>query len=137
MAYLLLKTEPDAYSFEDLERDGRTRWDGVTNALALKHLRAAEAGDLAAVYHTGGERRAVGIAEITSAPYPDPAAGDPRLVVFDLAPRRRLARPVELAQLKASTAFCDSPLLKMGRLSVVPLTAEQWQALLTLAETRL
>jgi predicted RNA-binding protein with PUA-like domain len=129
----LLKTEPAAYAFEDLERQGTTAWDGVTNPVALKNLRGMKVGDLAAVYHTGGQKAVVGLAEVTRAAYPDPKRADARLVAVDLRPLRRLARPVSLAELKAHPAFAESPLLRQGRLSVVPLTVAQEKALEALA----
>ncbi|HWQ11382.1 MAG TPA: EVE domain-containing protein [Roseiflexaceae bacterium] len=132
-SYWLLKTEPDSYSFADLEREGRTVWDGVANNAALLHLRAMRPGDLALIYHTGDERQAVGLAEVVSAPYPDPRAGDARLVVVDVRPLRRLARPVPLAAVKADPAFADFALVRQGRLSVVPVTPEQWARLMQLA----
>ncbi len=130
---LLLKTEPDEYSFDDLARDGRTRWDGVTNPLAQKHMRAARKGERAVIYHTGGERRAVGLAELVTDPYPDPADPAGKRVVFDLAPLGPLPRAVGLDELKDTAVFARSPLVKMGRLSVVPLDAAQWKALERLA----
>ena len=130
MARWLLKTEPGEYSWGDLERDGRTRWDGVTNPLALQHAHRVRSGDEVVVYHTGSERAAVGIARIVSDPYPDPAAGDDRLVVFDLEPVRRLARPVTLAELKADPAFAGFDLLRLPRLSVMPVPAGLWRRLL-------
>jgi predicted RNA-binding protein with PUA-like domain len=128
--FWVLKTEPDCYSYADLEREGSTVWDGVSNNAALKHLREMQPGDLALIYHTGDERRAVGLAEVTSAPYPDPQAGDPKLVVVDIRPLRRLARPVTLADIKADPAFANFALVRQGRLSVVPVAPEQWQRLL-------
>jgi len=125
----LLKTEPSTYSFADLERDGRAVWDGVTNPAALRNLRAMQAGDRALVYHTGDEKAAVGIARVTKPAYPDPKSRNPRLVVIDLEPLARLPRPVTLAEMKALPEFAGSPLVKQGRLSVVPLTAAQWRAL--------
>lgn len=125
----LLKTEPGAFSFADLERDGRAVWDGVTNPVALRNLRGMKAGDRVVVYHTGGEKAAVGLAEVTREAYPDPKAKDPKLVVVDLAPRGRLRRPVTLAEIKGMPAFSESPLVRQGRLSVVPLTAVQWKAI--------
>jgi predicted RNA-binding protein with PUA-like domain len=121
----LLKTEPGEYSYDDLERDGRARWDGVTNPVALRNLRAMKPGERVLVYHTGGEKAVVGEAVVAKAAYPDP--GNARLVVVDVEPRGRLATPVTLAELKALAAFADSPLVRQGRLSVVPLTAEQWR----------
>jgi predicted RNA-binding protein with PUA-like domain len=125
----LLKTEPDDYSYDDLERAGEARWDGVTNPVALRHLRAMQPGDRVLVYHTGGERAVVGQAEVVRAAYPDPGDGDPRHVVVDVAARGRLARPVPLAEIKALDVFAESPLVRQGRLSVVPLTGEQWRAI--------
>ena len=132
---LVLKTEPSEYSWDDLRRDKKTLWSGVKNPTARKHMREARKGDLAVIYHTGTERRAVGIAEITSAPMPDPK--DPQAVVFEVRPKKPLAEPVGLDQIKAHPAFADSPLVKMGRLSVVPLTPAQWKVLLGLARTKL
>jgi len=133
MAYWLLKTEPDAYSFADLEREGSTVWDGVTNNVALKHMRVVKAGDLALVYHTGDERQAVGLAEITSNPYPDPRQNDPKLIVFDLRPLRRLPRPVALAQVKADARFANFELVRQARLSVMPVNQPYRALFLALA----
>lgn len=127
----LLKTEPDDYSYAELEREGRTVWDGVTNPAALKNLRAMKVGECAMIYHTGDERAATGVARVVRAAYPDPRAGDAKLVVVDVEPVQRLKRPVTLAEIKASRLFADSPLVRQGRLSVVPLTREQWAALET------
>jgi predicted RNA-binding protein with PUA-like domain len=124
----LLKTEPSTYSYSDLEREGRAVWDGVTNPVALKNLRAMKAGDEALIYHTGDEKAAVGRARVVSAAYADPKKADPRLVVVDLEPLGRLPAPVTLAEMKATAAFAGSPLVRQGRLSVVPLTAAQWKA---------
>jgi predicted RNA-binding protein with PUA-like domain len=118
--YWLLKTEPSTYSFADLEREKRAVWDGVSNALALKHLRSMKRGDLAFIYHTGDEKQIVGIAEVTGDPYPDPKQKEPRLVVVDLKPRERLARAVTLAEVKGRAEFRDFELVRMGRLSVMP-----------------
>ncbi|MCS6883398.1 MAG: EVE domain-containing protein [Oscillochloridaceae bacterium] len=133
MGYWILKTEPQAYSYADLSREGGTVWDGVTNNVALKHLRTMQPGDQALIYHTGDERRAVGLAEVTSAPYPDPQHNDPRLVVVDVRPLRLLPRPVDLATIKADPFFTEFALVRQGRLSVVPVTPEQWSRLLALA----
>lgn len=125
----LLKTEPSEYGYADLEREGRATWDGVRNPVALKNMRAMKVADRVFVYHTGGEKAAVGLAEVVRAAYPDPRAKDPRLVVVDIKPTGRLARPVGLAELKGLEVFKSSPLVRQGRLSVVPLTAGQWKAL--------
>jgi len=124
----LLKTEPTEYSYDDLEREKRGRWDGVANPVALRNLRAMKRGDPVLVYHTGGERAVVGMAEVAAEAYPDPKAKDERLVVVDVEPRGRLARPVTLAEIKAMAEFTQSPLVRQGRLSVVPITAAQWKA---------
>lgn len=134
MAFWIFKTEPESYSFADLVRDGGTVWDGISNNAALLHLRAARPGDQVLIYHTGDERRAVGIAEVTSAPYPDPQLNDPKLVVVDVRPLRALARPVTLAAIKADPFFADFALVRQGRLSVVPVTEEQWARLLAMAD---
>ena len=125
----LLKTEPTEYSYADLEKQGKATWDGVTNPVALKNMRSMKAGDRAFIYHTGGEKAAVGVAEVTRAAYADPRAKDPRIVVVDIKPIGRLPRPVALAELKGLALFKDSPLARQGRLSVVPLTAAQWKAI--------
>lgn len=130
MANWLLKTEPGDYSFEDLERDGSTVWDGVRNNFALKFLREVSRGDRALVYHTGNERAVVGIARVASDPYPDPEAEDDRFMVFDLEPDRRLPRPVPLADVKADPAFADFHLVRISRLSVMPVPAPLWKRLL-------
>ncbi len=133
MAFWLLKTEPSTYSFADLRREGEARWDGVANPQALANLRSMKPGDRALVYHTGDERAAVGVAEVTRGAYPDPAGRDPRLVVVDLRAGEPLPRPVPLDALKREAHFAGSPLLKQGRLSVVPLTEAQWRAVERLA----
>lgn len=134
MTYWLLKTEPDCYAFAELEREGRTVWDGVKNTVALKNIRAMAPGDQALIYHTGDERAAIGLAEVISSPYPDPQEGDPKLLVVDIKPLRRLHRPVTLAELKDEVAFAESPLLRQSRLSVIPLTEAQWHRILALSE---
>jgi predicted RNA-binding protein with PUA-like domain len=123
----LLKTEPTDYSYDQLEQDGRTRWDGVSNPAALKNIRAMKAGDRAFLYHTGKEKAIVGVVEIVTAAYADPESKSSKLVVVDIEPRLRLGRPVTLTEIKALPAFEGSPLVRQGRLSVVPLTADQWK----------
>lgn len=134
MAYWLLKTEPSTYSFDDLLRDGKTVWDGVTNPLALKNLRAMKKGDLAFIYHTGDEKAIVGIGEIVSDPYPDPRAKDEKLTVVDLRPKRRLTHPVPLSAIKSKKEFARFELVRMPRLSVMPVSKDVWDALLAMSK---
>ena len=132
----LLKTEPSAYSFADLQRDQRTVWDGVKNPMALKHLAQVQEGDRLLVYHTGGEKAVVGVATALSAAYPDPKKQDPKLVVIDLAPLSALPRPVSLAEIKADPRFKGWDLVRLPRLSVMPVSAEQWAEIERLAKQR-
>ena len=128
----LVKTEPSTYSFDDLRRDRRTRWDGVRNPQAQASLRAMRRGDPVLVYHSG-EKAAVGLARVARAAYPDP--GDPTgaRVAVDLAAGAPLAAPVSLDALRAEPCFAASPLLRQGRLSVLPVDAAQWKAVLRLS----
>jgi len=133
MATFLVKTEPSTYSYADLVRDKRTVWDGVSNPLALKHLATIRKGDVVAIYHTGNEKQAVGLAVAASDAYPDPKLGDPRRVVVDLKPDRALPRPVTLAEVKADVVLRTTELARLPRLSVMPFSAAQWKQLLKLA----
>lgn len=128
--YWILKTEPTTYAFNDLEREKRTTWDGVRNNLALRHIATMRPGDQVLIYHSGKEKALVGLAEVTSEPYPDPAASDERIVVADLKVLGRLGRPVSLADVKADPAFRDLALVRMPRLSVIPVPAPLWKRLL-------
>jgi predicted RNA-binding protein with PUA-like domain len=127
----VLKTEPSEYGYSDLVRDGRTRWEGVSNPVALKHLRSMLEGDDALIYHTGNEKALVGVARIASAPYPDPS--DAKLVVVDVEPVKPLPRAVTLAEIKAEPAFAELGLVRVPRLSVVPVEPAQWKRLLAMA----
>lgn len=118
----LLKSEPGAYSFSDLERDGETLWDGVTNPVAVRHLGEMKTGDKLVIYHTGDERRAVGTASVVRVDNSNPKNPQVRIKVGHL-----LADPRSLSDIKAHRLFADSPLVRQGRLSVVPLTSEQYQ----------
>jgi len=129
----ILKTEPSTYGFPDLVRDRRTRWEGVSNAVALKHLRSMLEGDDALIYHTGNEKSLIGLARVASAPYPDPVQKDERLVVVDVEAGKALPRPVSLAEIKADPAFKDLGLVRLPRLSVVPVEPDQWKRLLAMA----
>ena len=131
--YWLLKTEPNTYSYDDLVRDGKTTWDGVTNALALKHLRSMSRGDLVFIYHTGDEKQIVGLAEVTSNPYRDPKYKDEKLAVIDINPRERLNRPVTLSEIKADRGFAQFELVRMSRLSVMPVVERHRQRIILLA----
>jgi predicted RNA-binding protein with PUA-like domain len=133
MANWLLKTEPHVYSFADLEREKQTIWDGVNNNLALKHIRTMLPGDLALIYHTGDERRAVGIGEVVSLPYADRQLNDPKRAVVDVKLGRSLPQPVTLAQIKQDSRFTGFDLIKNSRLSVVPVSDEHWLFILELA----
>jgi predicted RNA-binding protein with PUA-like domain len=134
MAHWLLKSEPDVYSFDDLVKDKKTVWDGVANNTALKHIRSIVKGDTAVIYHTGDERSAIGLAEVVTGPYPDPAGDDPKAVVFDLKAGKKFTRPVTLAEIKADPQFAGWDLVRLGRLSVVPVPPKMWAHLLKLAE---
>jgi predicted RNA-binding protein with PUA-like domain len=129
----LFKTEPSAYSWQQLERDGRTVWDGVKNALALKHLAAVAEGDEVLVYHTGDEKAAIGIARVVRGAYPDPKVHAAKLVVVDLAPLRALPTPVTLAAMRANPKLAGFDLLRLPRLSVMPVSAAYWAAILRMA----
>ena len=134
MPQWLLKTEPGTYSISDLERDRTTTWEGISNPQAVKYLRQMAANDVCLIYHTGNERAVVGMATVARTAYPDPATGDADQPVVDIRFKKRLLRPVPLASLKSYVAFKDSPLVRQGRLSVVPLTELQWNAIVALAE---
>lgn len=130
MPTFILKTEPGDYSFDDLKRDRKTVWDGVTNPAACKNIRAARKGDEALIYHTGNDKAIVGLATITSDPYHDPkrpetltGAGDIKFPVFDIKPVKTAATPVTLTTVKADERFSDFPLVTQGRLSVIPVPA--------------
>lgn len=132
----LFKTEPGTYAYADLEREGRTVWDGVKNALALKHLRATVVGDEVLVYHTGDEKAAVGVARVVRAAYPDPQRKDARLVVVDIAPVRGLEQTVALAAMRASPGLAGFDLLRLPRLSVMPVSAAHWAEIMRMARGR-
>ena len=134
MSVWLLKTEPNEFSFDDLVARGTEPWDGVRNPAALRNMAAAREGDTCVIYHTGDERQAVGLAHVVRTAYPDPNASDPKIIVIDVEVNQRLPNPVTLSQIKADPRFAESPLVRMGRLSVVALTDEQYAAILELAK---
>lgn len=131
--YWLLKTEPDSYSWDDLSRDKKTVWDGISNPVALKNIRAMSKGDLALIYHTGDERAAVGIAEIASNPRQDEKSDNERASVVEIRAQKKLPRPVTLAEIKADKTFAGWDLLRIGRLSVVPVPPQMWQRIMEMA----
>jgi predicted RNA-binding protein with PUA-like domain len=120
----LLKTEPSEYSFADLQRDKVTEWDGVSNPVALKNLRSMTPGDRLVIYETGARKSAAGTAAVVSVD-----AADPKNPVVKIKAGKPLAKPVSLSEIKSNKLFADSPLVRIGRLSVVPLTATQYKAL--------
>jgi predicted RNA-binding protein with PUA-like domain len=129
----LFKEEPSHYSFDALVKDRRTVWSGVKNPLAQKHLRSVRKGDRIFYYHTGDERAVVGIAKALGDSYADPADKSGKQAVVDVAPVKRLARPVTLAEIKADRAFKDFPLVRIARLSVMPVSDDEWARIERLA----
>ena len=129
----LFKTEPGAYSYDQLERDGRTVWDGVKNALALKHLSSVAAGDEVFFYHTGDEKAVVGVARVVRGAYPDPKQKDRRLLVVEIESGKRLPAPVTLAAMRTNPKLSGFDLLRLPRLSVMPVTASQWAEVVLMA----
>ena len=126
MAGWLVKEEPDHYAYDQLERDRKTVWAGVKNPLAQKHLRSIRQGDRIFYYHTGKEKAVVAIAKAVSDAYPDPKDKSGKMFVVDVAPQQRLGRAVTLAEIKADPAFASFPLVRMSRLSVMPVTDAEW-----------
>ena len=131
-----MKSEPSAYSWEDLVRDGSTRWDGVRNPQARNNLQAMRVGDAVLYYHSGEGKQVVGVARVARAAYPDPTAGDARWLAVDLAPVEALALPVTLASIKSERALRGIPLVTQSRLSVMPLEPAAFERILALGGTR-
>lgn len=127
MAGWLFKEEPTHYSFAQLQRDGRTVWDGVSNALARQHLCQVRRGDRVFFYHTGKEKAIVGQMRVVSDPRTDPDADDPKEVLVEVEPVRSLPHPVTLARIKADALLAGWDLVRLPRLSVMPVTDEQWR----------
>jgi predicted RNA-binding protein with PUA-like domain len=122
----LFKEEPTHYSYDDLVRDGKTTWTGVRNPLAQKHLRSVAKGDRIFFYHTGDQKSVIGVMKATGAAYPDPADKTGKLYAVDVAPVKKLKTPVTLASIKADKAFASFALVRMSRLSVMPVSEEEW-----------
>ncbi len=135
MTYWLLKTEPKEYSYDDLVKDGKAAWEGVTNNLALKYIRSIRRGEQAFIYHTGSEKQIVAIAEIVTEPYPDPKAKNPNLIIIDVKPKCRLRKPIPLEQIKSRKEFTGFELVRLPRLSVMPVDEQKWKRILELSET--
>jgi predicted RNA-binding protein with PUA-like domain len=133
MNYWLLKSDPEDYSFDDLMKDGFAVWDGVANNLALQHLRKIKKGDVILIYHTGDEKALVGLAVAASNPYPDPNADNEKLAVVDLKPKKRAKRKVTLGEIKALPEFTEFPLVRLSRLSVMPVSEAEYRRLVELS----
>lgn len=129
----LVKQEPESYSWEDFARDGKTDWEGVRNYAARIHLKGMQRGDRVLFYASGGPKSVVGIAEVTKTAFPDATADEPGWVAVELKAVRALARPVELARIKADPALKDIPLIRQGRLSVMPVTAAEFARIVELS----
>ena len=137
-SYWLAKQEPSGprgYSFGQLKKEGKTVWDGVRNNLALKHMRQMKPKDLVLFYHTGDERQAVGIMEVSSMPYPNPKEDNERFVVVDVKYKKSLKRPVTLDEMKREEKFRDWELIRISRLSVMPVPKAVWDAILRMSQT--
>jgi predicted RNA-binding protein with PUA-like domain len=136
MNHWLVKSEPEAYSWETFVKDGRTAWTGVRNYTARNNLRAMRAGDTVFFYHSGEAKSVVGVARVTKAAYPDPTAEEGDWSAVDLVPVKSVSRTVTLSQIKADKILREMKLVKLSRLSVSPVTHEQFVRLLELAETK-
>jgi predicted RNA-binding protein with PUA-like domain len=131
----LFKTEPTAYSFQQLQQDKKTVWDGVKNNLALKNLKDIQKGEQVFIYHTGDEKSVVGIARALSGAYADPEKKDPKLLVVDIEAVTPLPRPVTLAEVKANPKLAGFDLVRLGRLSIMKVSDEQWKMIEEMAKT--
>jgi predicted RNA-binding protein with PUA-like domain len=129
----LFKTEPSVYSFQQLQKDKKTIWDGVKNNLALKNLKDIKKGDQILIYHTGDEKAAIGVARALSDAYPDPSKKDPKLLVVDIEAVKPLPRPVTLAEVKANKKLANFDLVRLSRLSIMKVSDEQWEILEAMA----
>lgn len=136
-AHWLVKSEPGTYGWDDLVRDGATRWDGIRNAQARNYLQAMRVGDRVLFYHSGDGKEIVGVAKVVKAAYPDPTTDDARWLVVDLAAVKPLAAPVSLADVKRDAALAGLPLVRQGRLSVMPIEPRAFARILALGRTKL
>lgn len=133
MAYWLIKSEPSTYSYDQLEKDKTTVWDGVRNYAARNNLRAMKKGDLAFFYHSNEGMEIVAIAKVVKEPYQDPSTKEEAWLSVDFAPHKRLKKPVTLAAIKAEKKLADMALVKLGRLSVQPVTEKEWKLVMEMA----
>ncbi len=133
MNHWILKTDSDVYPFDQLERERKAVWDGVSNPVALKHIRSMAPGDPLLIYHSGATKEIVGLARVTSAPYTDPKRGDPKLVVVDIEVGRRLPRPFPWLPSRQIRPLPSLALVRQPRLSVIPVPEAQWKKLLAMA----
>ena len=133
----LVKTEPSTYAWDQLVREGRTRWDGVRNFAARNHLAGMREGDRVLVYHSGDAKAVVGVARVAREAYPDPTAREGSWLAVDLEPAKALAKPVTLAEIKADASLRGIPLVRQSRLSVMPLPAQGFERILALGNTKL
>ncbi|HEX6179845.1 MAG TPA: EVE domain-containing protein [Chitinophagaceae bacterium] len=133
MSYWLVKSEPSAYSWEQLEKDGVTAWTGVRNYAARNHLKAMKKGDQVLYYHSNEGLEIVGIAKVSKESYQDPTTKEEAWVVVDLKPQKRLKKPVSLTQIKGDKRLADMALVRIGRLSVQPVTEKEWKVIMELA----
>ena len=132
MNYWLLKSDPDDYSYDDLAKDGKAVWDGVSNNFALQHLRKIKKGDLLLIYHTGDEKAIVGLAVAASNPYPDPNGDNEKLTVIDIKAKKRVKRALTLSEIKQLPEFTDFPLVRLPRLSVMPVSEHEYKRIIEL-----
>ena len=130
----LFKEEPTHYSFDNLVRDGRTSWTGVRNPVAQKNLQSIRKDDRIFFYHTGDVKAIIGVAKAAGAPYPDPADKSGKLYAIDIVPLKKLTSPVTLAAVKADKAFASFPLVRISRLSVMPVNDDEWDRIEAMAE---
>jgi len=134
MAHWLFKQEPSCYSFDQLQKDGSTTWDGVANPVAQKHLRAVKKGDRVFFYHTGNDKAVVGVMQVADDPKPDPNDDTGKMVAVTVKPVKKLKHPVTLAAIKADTAFASWELVRISRLSVMPVSDEIWKKIEAMSE---
>ncbi|MBA2499291.1 MAG: EVE domain-containing protein [Chitinophagaceae bacterium] len=136
MAYWLVKSEPFKYSWEQFQKDKKTYWDGVRNYAARNFLKAMKKGDQVFFYHSNEGLEIVGIAEVAKEYYQDPTTDDEAWVVVDLKPKKKLKKPITLQQIKQDKRLANMALVKLGRLSVTPVTDEEWSVIMEMAETK-